>query len=151
MKCPYCRGTQSKVVDKRDNAETGVSRRRRECLECEKRYTTYERVENINLIVEKRSGRLQEFDREKLKRAIKRAVKKRPISDTQIEELVDDIELKLLNQKTTQVKSILIGKMVLSKLKKLDKVGYLLFASVYRDFNSIEDFEREIKVLSDPN
>jgi len=147
MPCPYCKSQDSKVVDKRDNIDTGVTRRRRECLSCKKRYTTYERVENINLIVEKRSGRLQEFDREKLKRGILKAVKKRPINETEIDELVDEIEAKLLNRKTTRVKSTEIGKMVLTRLKKIDSVGYLLFASVYRDFDSIEDFKREIQEL----
>ncbi len=147
MLCPYCKSSQSKVVDKRDNSETGVTRRRRECLDCNKRYTTYERVESINLIVEKRSGRLQEFDREKLNLAIKKAVKKRPITDAQIEAIVADIELELLQGKNTQVKSSVIGELVLDKLKQLDQIGYLLFASVYRDFDSIEEFEKEIKRL----
>lgn len=147
MYCPYCKSCQTKVVDKRDNDETGVTRRRRECLECRKRFTTYERIENITLMVEKRSGRLQEFDREKLKRGIVKAVKKRPVSDEQIENILDDIEQKLINRKTTQITSVEIGKMILTRLKKLDKIGYLLFASVYKDFNSIEDFEKEIKNL----
>ncbi len=151
MFCPFCRSTESKVVDKRDNTETGVIRRRRECLSCSKRYTTYERIENINLIVEKRSGRFQEFDRSKLKLAIKKAVKKRPITDQQIDEIIADIELRLLNRKTTIVKSTDIGKMVLTRLRRLDKVGYLLFASVYKDFNSIDDFKREIGTLEKLN
>jgi transcriptional repressor NrdR len=147
MFCPYCRSSNSKVVDKRDNRETGVTRRRRECLDCKKRYTTYERIESINLMVEKRSGRMQEFDREKLRRGIKKAVKKRPITDEQIDEIIEDIEIRLLNRKTTQIKSIDIGRMVLTRLKKLDSVGYLLFASVFNDFDSIEDFQREIEQL----
>lgn len=147
MLCPYCRSEESKVVDKRDNNETGVTRRRRECLACKKRFTTYERVENITLMVEKRSGRLQEFDREKLKRAIIKAVKKRPISEEQIDQTIDDIETRLLNRQTTVVKSADIGKMVLTRLKKLDKVGYLLFASVFNDFNSIAEFKEELKEL----
>lgn len=147
MICPYCKSTEIKVVDKRDNDDTGVTRRRRECLICKKRFTTYERIENINLIVEKRSGRLQEFDREKLKRGIQRAVKKRPITNEQIDDLIEDIELRLLNRKTTQIRSIDIGKMVLTRLKKLDRVGYLLFLSVYQDFNSIDDFKKAIQNL----
>ena len=147
MLCPYCKSKDSKVVDKRDNGETGVTRRRRECLECKKRVTTYERIENINLMIMKRSGRLQEFDREKLKRGIQRAVKKRPITEAQIDELIDDIELRLLNRKTTQIRSVDIGKMVLTRLRKLDNVGYLLFASVFNDFNSIDDFKKEINEL----
>jgi len=148
MICPYCKSEESKVVDKRDNSGTGVTRRRRECLNCEKRFTTYERIENINLIIEKRSGKLQEFDREKLQSGIKKAVKKRPITDEQIDELVGDIELRLMNRKTTQIKSCDIGKMVLTRLKKLDSVGYLLYASVFNDFNSIKDFKKEINNLN---
>lgn len=144
MHCPYCKSDQTKVVDKRDNSESGNIRRRRECLECRKRFTTYERIENINLMVEKRSGRLQEFDREKLTGAILKAVKKRPISNEQIEDIVSEIETRLLNRKTTQIRSTDIGKMVLTRLKKLDPIGYLLFASVYRDFNTIEQFKAEI-------
>ena len=98
-------------------------------------------------MVEKRSGRLEKFDREKLKLGIKKAVKKRPITDETIENILDDIEKRLLSRKTTIIKAIDIGKMVLTRLKKIDKVGYLLFASVYKDFESIEDFEKEIKLL----
>ncbi|MFQ5492676.1 MAG: transcriptional regulator NrdR [Candidatus Dojkabacteria bacterium] len=147
MFCPYCHCEETKVVDKRDNNETGVARRRRECLSCAKRFTTYERVETISLNVEKRSGKIEEFDREKLKKGITKAVKKRMIPEGEIDELIDDIELKLLNRKTSQVKSNEIGKMVLTRLKKLDTIGYLLFASVYRDFDSIEDFEQAIAEL----
>ncbi len=144
MICPFCHSKKSRVVDKRDNPDTGVTRRRRECLHCKKRTTTYERCETINLNVLKRSGKIEEFDREKLKRGILKAVKKRQLAEEHIEELVNDIELKLLNRNTTTIKSTEIGKMVLCRLKKLDTVGYLLYASVYRDFNSIHDFEQAI-------
>lgn len=147
MVCPYCHSQETKVVDKRDNNESGVTRRRRECLSCRKRFTTYERIETISLNVLKRSGKIEEFDREKLKKGIMKAIKKRDLSETQIEELIDDIELKLLNRKTNTVKSTDIGQMVLTRLKKLDTIAYLLFASVYRDFNSIEDFEKAIDEL----
>lgn len=144
MLCPYCHNRRTKVVDKRDNFDTGVTRRRRECLECQKRFTTYERVETINLNVVKRDGKIEEFDRDKLKRGVLKAVKKRPITETQINELIDDIELKLLNRKTTSIKATEIGNMVLNRLRKIDTVSYLLFASVYQDFNCIEDFEKAI-------
>lgn len=150
MICPFCHSKKSKVVDKRDSAETGVTRRRRECLVCHKRTTTYERCETINLNVLKRSGKIEEFDREKMKRGIMKAVKKRPLTEETIEELVNDIELKLLNRRTTTIKSTEIGKMILCRLKKIDTVGYLLYASVYRDFNSISDFEKAISELK-PN
>lgn len=145
--CPYCHKQETKVVDKRDNNESGVTRRRRECLSCTKRFTTYERIETISLSVLKRSGKIEEFDREKLKKGIMKAIKKRDLSEQQIEELLDDIELKLLNRKTNTVKSTDIGQMVLTRLKKLDTIAFLLFASVYRDFNTIEDFEEAIKEL----
>jgi len=145
--CPYCHKQETKVVDKRDNNESGVTRRRRECLSCTKRFTTYERIETISLNVLKRSGKIEEFDREKLKKGIMKAIKKRDLSEQQIEELLDDIELKLLNRKTNTVKSTDIGQMVLTRLKKLDTIAFLLFASVYRDFNTIEDFEEAIKEL----
>jgi transcriptional repressor NrdR len=147
MKCPYCQNNRSKVVDKRDNQESGVTRRRRECLICNKRFTTYERIENINLNVVKRSGRIEEFDREKLKKGIFKAVKKRSIPDIKLNELIDDIEIKLLNRKTTEIKSTEIGNMVLTRLKRIDKVAYLLFASVYKEFSCIEDFKNEIDFL----
>jgi transcriptional repressor NrdR len=147
MFCPYCHGEDTRVVDKRDNNETGVTRRRRECQHCVKRFTTYERIETISLNVLKRSGKLEEFDREKLKKGIMKAVKKRPIAESTIDELIDDIELKLLNRSSKEIKSTEIGKMVLTRLKKIDTVGYLLFASVYRDFNTIKDFEIAIKEL----
>jgi len=147
MICPFCHSISTKVIDKRDNCETNVTRRRRECLECKKRVTTYERMETIALNVIKRSGKVEEFDREKLKRGIMKAIKKRPVSEKVIDDMIDDIEIKLMHRKTTEIKSTEIGKMVLNRLKNIDTVGFLLFASVYRDFNSIEDFENAISEL----
>lgn len=147
MFCPFCHGEDTRVVDKRDNNETNVTRRRRECLGCTKRFTTYERIETITVIVTKRSGKAEEFDREKLKRGIMKAVKKRPIEEKDIDEIIDDVELKLLNRKSIKIKSTDIGSMVLTRLKKLDKIGYILFASVYKDFDSIEKFEEAIAEL----
>lgn len=147
MICPFCHCNDSKVVDKRDNSESGTTRRRRECLQCQKRFTTYERIETISLNVVKRSGKIEEFDREKLKKGIMKAVKKRDVTEAQIDELIDNIEIKLLNRKTTLIKSTEIGQMVLTRLKKIDTIAYLLFASVYRDFNSIKDFEEAISEL----
>jgi transcriptional repressor NrdR len=104
-------------------------------------------METIALNVIKRSGKIEEFDREKLKRGIMKAVKKRPVSEKVIDDMIDDIEIKLMHRKTTEIKSTEIGKMVLNRLKNIDTVGFLLFASVYRDFNSIEDFENAISEL----
>lgn len=147
MICPYCHHNSTRVVDKRDNNDAGVTRRRRECESCAKRFTTYERVEAINLYVIKRSGKIEEFDREKLKRGIMKAVKKRNIPEEKIEELIQTIEGNLLNHESTEIKVQEIGEMVLEGLKEIDNVGYLLFASVYRDFQTIDDFKKAIKSL----
>lgn len=151
MYCPYCHCSSTRVVDKRDNNDTGVTRRRRECEECGKRFTTYERVEAINLYVIKRSGKIEEFDRQKLKMGINKAVKKRNIPDHKIEELIQSIESELLNHESTEIESKEIGNMVLEGLRKIDKLGYLLFASVYRDFKSIDDFKTAINRLEQEN
>ncbi len=145
--CPYCGSTSNRVVDKRDNNESGVTRRRRECEECGKRFTTYERVEAINLYIIKRTGKIEEFDREKLKRGIMKAVKKRNIPEQKLEELVISIEQQLLVHDSTEIEAQKIGELVLDGLKEIDELGYLLFASVYRDFQSIDDFTEAIKEL----
>lgn len=144
MVCPYCRSPKTQVVDKRDTSDSTIIRRRRECLNCHKRFTTYERLESIGLKVIKRSGRTEDFDRTKLREGIIKAVKKRPLTQAQIDEIIDDIELKLLNRKTTEVKTVDIGKMVLTRLKKIDPLGYLLFSAVYNEFASIDELAEEI-------
>jgi transcriptional repressor NrdR len=150
MNCPYCSSSEIKVVDKRDNNDTNVIRRRRECESCGKRFTTYERIETINLYVVKRTGKIQEFDREKLKHGILRAVKKRDIPEKDIEELVISIEQQLLNYDSTEIKAEKIGQLVLEGLKQIDDLGYLLFASVYKDFQDIGDFEKALKEIKKP-
>lgn len=151
MKCPYCNSTNSSVVDKRDNDMDGTTRRRRECGKCYKRFTTYERIEKVDLDVLKRDGTTEKFNREKLLRGIRKAMGKLDIDETQIMRLVEDIELKLLNRKSTLIKSTDIGKMVLNRLKGMDLVAYMRFASIYKDFSSIDDFKKEIKFISDKN
>lgn len=148
MTCPYCGSSSIRVVDKRDNNDTNVIRRRRECEACGKRFTTYERIETINLYVIKRSGKIQEFDREKLKHGILRAVKKRHIPEQEIEDLVVSIEQELLNHDSTEIEAQKIGQLVLEGLKQIDELGYLLFASVYKDFQTTSDFEKALKDLS---
>lgn len=148
MFCPFCSCEDTKVVDKRDNNETGVTRRRRECLNCQKRFTTYERIANIVINVKKRDGRLQEFDREKLKRGIMKAVKKRNLGEDTIDELVTDIEQSLMNKDNQEVTSVEIGEMVLRGLNKLDKLGALLFAAVYKEFRTLADVEAELDRLN---
>lgn len=147
MKCPYCGSNESQVVDKRDNSDEGITRRRRECSKCFKRFTTYERVENLELDVQKKNGTTEKFNREKLIRSVKKSVSKRPVTDEQIVRMVEDIEMKLLNRKTKIIKSVDIGNMVLNRLKWLDGVAYMRFASVYKEFESLNDFQQEIKLL----
>src|SRR3989344_9642646 len=147
MKCPYCFHDETKVVDKRETEDLDTTRRRRECLKCEKRFTTYERVESLDLIIIKKDGRRETFDREKLKRGIIKACEKRPVSYEQIETFVDKLEAELRKMKTKEVPSKIIGEKVASGLKKLDKIAYIRFASVYRSFADVTDFQKELKEL----
>ena len=147
MKCPYCNSETTGVLESRVTADGGGMRRRRECGKCSKRFTTYERVGNIDLKVLKRSGQKEEFDRAKLEKGIKKACAKRGIRDEELESVIDEIEMRLLNRKNTIVKSTDIGKLVLSRLKKIDSVAYLRFASVYLDFGNIGDFVEIIRSL----
>lgn len=150
MKCPYCFHDGSGVLDSRDCEEGEVVRRRRVCEKCGKRWTTYERVEWVDLWVIKKDGHREVFDREKLKRGVVKATWKRPVSMSDIEDLLDDVERKLRSRTSTEVKSWEIGNLVINRLRKVDPLSYLLFASVYRDFESIEDFENELhKLLTD--
>lgn len=146
MKCAYCGNLETKVVDSRDTEE-GLVRRRRECEKCGKRFTTYEKVESVKLVVIKKDGRTEEYRREKIKNGVMRAVEKRPVTEEQVESLIDDIELKLLNRKSTEVSSANVGQMVMARLKKLDKVAYLRFASVCLEFEDLADFKKEISQL----
>jgi len=147
MKCPFCNSADTKVLDKRDSEDYSVTRRRRECLKCEKRFTTYERVEDLNLMVIKKNGDRQQFDRQKLRSGITKSCEKRPISQEQIEELINNIEVTLRTEETTEISSPKIGEIVMQKLKKLDKISYIRFASVYREFADLESFEKELDKL----
>lgn len=147
MKCPYCFSQNTSVIDSREAEDQSSIRRRRKCDDCNKRFTTYERIEGIDLKVIKKDGTKEEFNREKLRRGLVKATWKRPISMADIEDLMDDIELRLRQKKTNQIKSWEIGNLVINRLRKLDPLSYLLYASVYRDFESIEDFNKEITKL----
>ena len=147
MKCPYCFYDGSAVLDSRDCEEGEVVRRRRVCEKCGKRWTTYERVEGVDLWVIKKDGHKEVFDREKLRRGIVKATWKRPVSMADIEDLLDDVERRLRSRSSTEVKSWEIGNLVINRLRKVDALSYLLFASVYRDFESVEDFQEEIRKL----
>lgn len=147
MKCPYCGSAETKVVDKRAVENDDSTRRRRECLGCEKRFTTYERVESVPLFVIKKDSKKELFDRNKLEKGILKACEKRPVSLDAIKSLLTDIEQQLRSKESTEISSSLIGKMVMNRLKKIDKVAYIRFASVYKDFKDPEEFQEELKRL----
>ena len=149
MKCPYCNGEESKVVDSRATEDDGSIRRRRECLNCSKRYTTYEKIENIQIFVIKRNLTREVFDRDKIISGVIRACEKRPVSRLDIENLVNSIEKRLNNTMTSEIGSEEIGELILEKLRDMDEVAYIRFASVYRKFDDINSFIEEIKGLSD--
>ena len=143
MRCPFCNHAETQVTDKRDvDFET---RRRRECLKCKKRFTTYEKIESKDLRVIKKDGRREAFDSEKIKKGILKACEKRPVSLEQIENTVHAIEIKLKTSNKKEVKTETIGEMIMKELKKLYKVAYIRFASVYRDFKDIDDFKKAMK------
>ncbi len=144
MKCPYCSNAESKVIDKRNTDLEIAIRRRRECLKCQKRFTTYERVET-DLMVIKKDGRREQYGRDKLKAGIKKSCEKRPVTQEQIEKIIDDIENVLREQPTSEIKSNFIGQLVMKYLKRIDKVAFVRFASVYKEFSDPEDFIKTIK------
>lgn len=147
MKCPYCGYLESKVVDSRPADEGASIRRRRECLSCHKRFTTYETMESLPLMVIKKDGSRQSFDRGKVMGGLIRACEKRPVSYQTLEGLVAEIELSLQNQIDREVSSSHIGELVLERLKQLDEVAYVRFASVYREFKDINSFMAELNHL----
>ncbi len=147
MKCPYCNFENTDVLETRDSEDLAVTRRRRNCSVCEKRFTTYERVESVPITVIKKDERRETFDREKLKRGIWRASGKTTIKAADIDRIVDEVERELIGGESTEVVSKKIGELVGKRLKKLDKIAYIRFASVFRQFVDIEDFDRELKKL----
>ncbi len=150
MVCPFCEFSETKVVDKRES-DAVSTRRRRECLGCHQRFTTYERVEQIDLVVAKHDGRRESFNPGKLRTGITLAIKKRPVTSADVDRIVDEIEAELRGAKTREVPADLIGTLVMQKLKGLDHVAYIRFASVYRDFADVESFQREVKELRHPH
>ncbi|MBI3984919.1 MAG: transcriptional repressor NrdR [Candidatus Levybacteria bacterium] len=147
MKCPYCGSKDTEVVETRDSEDLETIRRRRECLSCKKRFTTYERIENVNLIVIKKDGRREQFDRDKLKRGILQSCEKTKVSHEDIEKIVTEIERELRTADSVEIESKKIGQMVSARLKVLDKVAYIRFSSVFKRFVDVEDFEKEVKRL----
>ncbi len=147
MKCPYCGKLQNRVIDSRVSNDGKAIRRRRECIDCHKRFTTYERVEETPLIVVKKDGRREPFDRNKIITGIKKACEKRPISMDAIEAIADRIELFLMELDEKEIPTKIIGERVMEELNRLDKVAYVRFASVYRQFKDIDEFVHEVKQL----
>ena len=148
MKCPFCDDVEDKVVDSRMAKEGEVIRRRRECLSCKRRFTTYERVEETMPVVVKKDGRREPFDRSKIVSGLKKACEKRPISMATIEAVADRIEKRLQELGETEIASPLVGEEVMKELSQLDQVAYVRFASVYREFKDIDQFMDEIKALA---
>ena len=149
MRCPYCHGPENKVLDSRESHEGAVTRRRRECLGCKRRFTTYERVEELLPLVVKKDGRREPFDREKLLVGLKKAVEKRPVSTDQLEDLVGAVEARLQALGEKEIPSSAVGEDVMRRLRELDEVAYVRFASVYRSFRDIAEFMTELKDLLD--
>jgi len=146
--CPFCANDATKVLDKREGDFGKVTRRRRECQKCGRRFTTFERAETLDLLVVKKDGKREIFDRGKLRGGIIKACEKRPVSAESIEKVIDEIEADLRKSAASEVPSKIIGEQVIKKLKKLDKIAYIRFASVYRQFADISDFENELAKLS---
>ncbi|MGH2813200.1 MAG: transcriptional regulator NrdR [Actinomycetota bacterium] len=147
MLCPYCDSEEDKVVDSRLAEEGRTIRRRRECLACGRRYTTFERAEEVPLVIGKRNGEEEPFDRSKIVDGIRKATKNRPVTPAEIEAIVEDVEETLRTASTRPVPSSDIGREVLDRLRDLDEIAYLRFASVYKDFQELTDFERELGLL----
>jgi transcriptional repressor NrdR len=147
MRCPFCGHTEGKVVDSRSSKEGDAIRRRRECLKCDRRFTTYERIEEVAQMVIKKDGRREAFDRWKIKSGILKACEKRSISLEQVESLIDDAERTLFNTTEHEVATEAIGIAVMDRLRRLDQVAYVRFASVYRQFKDLNEFMDELKTL----
>ena len=148
MFCPFCNNQETKVVDSRDTNEGKVTRRRRECLKCQGRFSTYEEVEILRLTVVKRDGRKMDYDKNKIESGIRKALEKRPISEEKVAKLMSDIEYEIRGLEKAEVTTKDIGKIILCKLKDLDEVAYMRFASVYKSFGSIESFKKELEKLN---
>ncbi|MBO4280349.1 MAG: transcriptional repressor NrdR [Lachnospiraceae bacterium] len=149
MKCPFCGDENTKVIDSRPSEETNAIRRRRQCEKCNKRFTTYEKVETIPLVVIKKGNVREAYDRSKIEAGVFRSCHKRPISVSQITQLVDEVENAIFNMEEKEIPSSKIGELVMDKLKSLDAVAYVRFASVYREFKDVSTFMDELKKLLD--
>ncbi len=151
MKCPYCSSNSDRVVDSRSVREGRGVRRRRECLDCGRRFTTYEFVEESQLLIIKRDGRREPFDRTKIIKGIQIACRKRPVSADEIESIANSIEAELIESGGMEVGADIVGEMVMEKLQEVDQVAYVRFASVYRQFKDVNEFRSALKILLEPN
>ena len=147
MRCPFCNHTEAKVVDSRSSKDGEAIRRRRECLRCGRRYTTYERIEEVAQMVIKKDGRRENFDRWKMKAGIIKAIEKRPVSLDQVEALIDDVERGMFGSTEHEVTTEALGEAVMDRIKNLDEVAYVRFASVYRQFKDLNEFMDELKLM----
>lgn len=147
MNCPFCGYRQDRVIDSRESKEGDVIRRRRQCLSCERRFTTYERSDEIPYMVVKKDGRREKFDRQKILTGLLKACEKRPVGMAKLAELVDAVESRLLEKPDREMATTEIGELLMEQLRALDKIAYVRFASVYRDFQDVEAFMSEIKAL----
>ncbi len=147
MKCPFCNHPESKVIDSRESKKGLSIRRRRECIACRRRFTTYEKIEEIPYMVVKKDGTRQPFDGQKLMRGLLKACEKRPIPVRKLEEIVEEIENKVQERPDKEIKASEIGRLVMEKLKALDQVAYVRFASVYREFKDVMEFKQELETL----
>lgn len=147
MKCPFCNHLHDKVVDSRESKEGDAIRRRRECLSCERRFTTYERIDEVPYMVVKKDGRREKFDREKVLKGLLKACEKRPVSMSKLAEMVNRVESKVSDSPDREISTIEIGEFLMDSLRDLDKIAYVRFASVYRDFQDEQAFFNELKAL----
>lgn len=149
MKCRYCASTESKVIDSRPTEDGSAIRRRRECINCGKRFTTYEKIEEIPIMVVKRDGRREQFDSEKIRNGVRKACEKRPIPADVQDQLVDDVSREVFNTLASEISTTDVGEIVMRKLKDVDEVAYVRFASVYREFKDTQTFMHELQLLLD--
>lgn len=147
MNCPFCGFKEDRVIDSRESKEGEVIRRRRECLQCMRRFTTYERIDEVPYMVVKKDGRREKFDRQKVLSGLLKACEKRPISMTKLAELVDEVEGRLADRADREISTTEVGELLMLRLAQLDKIAYVRFASVYRDFQDVEAFLSELKDL----
>ncbi|MCS6952112.1 MAG: transcriptional regulator NrdR [Bryobacteraceae bacterium] len=147
MNCPFCGHRHDRVIDSRESKEGDVIRRRRQCLACERRFTTYERIDEVPYMVVKKDGRRERFDRQKVLTGLLKACEKRPVGMSKLAQIVDDVEAKLVERPDREISTTEIGEFVMERLRALDKVAYVRFASVYRDFQDVEAFLNELKDL----